>query len=149
MIATAFTTESSNECARHASAGFSMVEVLVSLVLVSVGLLGTAKLTTASLQSTNNSYYRSQATFLANDILDRMRANLPAARSGGYNIAAGPSYSSAASTVAGYDSISWVTTVASTLPNGVGTVSVDGAGIATITINWDGNDVAFTTSSRL
>src|SRR3990167_4605539 len=55
--------------------GFSLIEVLVALLVLSIGLLGLAALQTTSLQFNTGSYFRTQATFLAYDILDRMRAN--------------------------------------------------------------------------
>ena len=59
----------------HRSRGFTLVEVLVALVVLSIGLLGVAALQLTSLRSNHSSAMRSQATFLAYDIIDRMRAN--------------------------------------------------------------------------
>jgi type IV pilus assembly protein PilV len=58
--------------------GFSLIEVLVALLVLSIGLLGLAALQTTSLQYNTGSYFRTQATFLAYDIIDRMRANTAA-----------------------------------------------------------------------
>src|SRR6185295_1538044 len=69
------------------SRGFTMIEVLVSLVVLSIGLLGVAALQLTSLRSNHSSAMRSQATFLAYDIIDRMRANRAAAIAGKYDIA--------------------------------------------------------------
>jgi len=55
--------------------GFTLVEVLVSMIVLSIGLLGLAGLQATSLRNNQSAYYRSQATFLAYDIADRMRAN--------------------------------------------------------------------------
>ena len=52
-----------------------MVEVLVTLVLLSVGLMGIAKLQLVSLRSVHASTVRGQAVLLAYDLADRMRAN--------------------------------------------------------------------------
>jgi type IV pilus assembly protein PilV len=131
-----------------ASAGFSLVEVLISIVILSIGLLGMAGLTAASLNGTNESYYRSQATVLADDILDRMRANPAAARGQQYDVTAGPVYIAAGGTMARFDAEEWVDTVAASLPGGVGTVDVFN-GVATIVITWDGGASAFTTVSQL
>ncbi len=57
------------------SAGFTLVEVLVSLVILAIGLLGIAKLMLFSSHSNDSAYLRSQATALAYEILDNMRAN--------------------------------------------------------------------------
>lgn len=55
--------------------GFSLLEVLVAMLLLSLALLGLARLQTYSLQTTNSAYYRTQATALANDMIERIRLN--------------------------------------------------------------------------
>ncbi len=55
--------------------GFSLIEVLVSITVLSLGLLGVASLLGASLSGSHTSSMRTQAIVLANDIADRMRAN--------------------------------------------------------------------------
>jgi len=60
---------------RRRTAGFGMVEVLVTLILLSVGLMGIAKLQLVSLRSVHASAVRGQAVLLAYDLADRMRAN--------------------------------------------------------------------------
>lgn len=55
--------------------GFSLIEVLVSLVIVSVGVLGVASLQIQSLQQNREAFFRAEATYLANGIMDRIRAN--------------------------------------------------------------------------
>lgn len=60
---------------RHAQRGFSMIEVLIALVVLAIGLLGFALLQTMNLRYTQSANYRTQATNLAYDLLDQMRAN--------------------------------------------------------------------------
>ena len=60
-------------------AGFSLLEVLVALVILSVGLLGLARMQSTGLRQNNSAYFHSQATTLAYAILDRIRVNLDAA----------------------------------------------------------------------
>lgn len=55
--------------------GFSLIEVLVSLVIMSVGILGVAGMQIISLQQNRSSMLRGEALQLGNDIMDRMRAN--------------------------------------------------------------------------
>lgn len=55
--------------------GFSLIEVLVSVVIMSVGILGVAGLQVISLQQNRSSLMRAEAQQLGNDMLDRMRAN--------------------------------------------------------------------------
>ena len=60
---------------RQRQKGFSLVEVLVSVVILSVGILGVAGLQMLSLQQNRNSLFRADALLLGGDILDRMREN--------------------------------------------------------------------------
>ncbi len=55
--------------------GFSMIEVLVSLIVIGVGLLGLTGLQIASVKGTNNAHSRNVATNLIMDLSERMRAN--------------------------------------------------------------------------
>lgn len=67
--------------------GFSLIEVLVSLVILAIGLLGLAMLQTTGLRYNTNSYSRTQATYMAYDLAERMRANVPAFQAGNYDVA--------------------------------------------------------------
>lgn len=58
-----------------AQAGFSLIEVLVSAVILSVGVLGVAGMQVASLQQNRTALLRSEAQNLAWDLVDRMIAN--------------------------------------------------------------------------
>ena len=55
--------------------GFSLIEVMVALFVLSIGLLGLAGLQTLGLKFNVQSYQRTQAVLNAYDIIDRMRAN--------------------------------------------------------------------------
>lgn len=66
--------------------GFSLLEVMVALVIFSIGLIGLAGLQSASMAYNHSAYLRSQATYLAYNILDKMRANPNAALNGNYSI---------------------------------------------------------------
>ncbi|HXH03935.1 MAG TPA: type IV pilus modification protein PilV [Candidatus Competibacteraceae bacterium] len=55
--------------------GFSLLEVLVALIVVTIGLLGLAALQGRSLQTNHSAYLRTQATNLAYQMLDTWRAN--------------------------------------------------------------------------
>ena len=83
--------------ARTRNGGFTLVEVLVSLVVLAVGLLGLAMLQTTGLRYNTNSYSRTQATYLAYDIVERMRANVPAFQAGNYDVTSLSTESSIAS----------------------------------------------------
>lgn|GEM_PF-5417406 len=66
---------------KHAGSG--LVEVLVSLLVIAIGILGMAGVHSQTLQYNQSSYVQSQATFLASDMLDRIEANRALAKSGG------------------------------------------------------------------
>jgi type IV pilus assembly protein PilV len=60
---------------RHGAAGFSLVEVLVALIVISVGLLGVAKLEALAYSSTGTASVRSLAAIEASSLASAMRAN--------------------------------------------------------------------------
>ena len=133
--------------------GFTLIEVLVALAVLSLGLLGIAALQTKGQQFTQEAYFVTQATVLANQIMDRIRLNDNYARttfasgSGGYVENAAPTSSittciSAAcsgATARDYDLFIWYNALAANLPNGTGTITgetVGGHVRYTITITW-------------
>ncbi len=68
--------------AEYAERGFTLLEVLVSLVIFSIGLLGLAALQLVSLRLAGDSLLRTIAAVQANDIVDRMRSNVAATNLG-------------------------------------------------------------------
>lgn len=63
-------------CNRFHSKGLGLTEVLISMLILSVGMLGMAGLQIRGLQASHDSYYRTQAVTLVQDMADRMRTNL-------------------------------------------------------------------------
>lgn len=136
--------------------GFSMIEVLVTLLVLSIGLLGLAAMQTKSIKNTHSAYLRSQATYLAYDMLDRMRANM--ANINGYggintstNTYADPGCINTGCTpsnITTYDAAEWAKNIGEQLPAGQGTVIANAGGNNrfTITVTW--NDPASTTGTN-
>ncbi len=56
--------------------GFTLLEVLIALLIFSLGLLGLAGLMVVSVKTNQSAYLRTQASFLAQSMADRMRANI-------------------------------------------------------------------------
>ena len=143
--------------------GVGLVEVLIALLVLSIGLLGLAALQTQALKFNQGAFLRTHATTLAYDILDRMRANRDQASStNSYITAAGtgiPAMTTnceasdcSPSDMAEYDLNKWKAALQARLPNGDGTISVSGS-IFTITTQWDsrddGNNVTLTIRSEI
>ena len=126
---------------RRDSAGFTLIEVLVSVLVLSIGLLGLASLQANSLRFNSDSSVQTQATFLANDMADRIRANAGKAASYPNTSAAADSscYGAGgcdADAMVGNDISEWQDAVGD-LPNGQGTITSVGGGLYTITVMWD------------
>jgi type IV pilus assembly protein PilV len=133
-------------------AGFSLIEVLIALVILSVGALGIAAMTAVSLKNKNSAYGRAQASDLAYTILDRMRANRATAIQHGYDIALGADPDKPPSDgcigiaadcspaqIADLDLTQWKYSLAGVLPSGDGSIRTVGRNRiteVTITIQW-------------
>lgn len=76
--------------------GFSLLEVLIAALVLSVGLLGLAGLQIAGMKTTHNSYQVQQATWLVHDLLERMRANRAGVIAGNYTTPFGSTCSTTA-----------------------------------------------------
>ena len=109
--------------------GFSLVEVLVALIVMSVGMLGIASLYVQSMQAGRTSLFRHNAVTLAGDVADRIRANPMAGAAyvaGGANfncIAQGVNCS--APQMAAQDVLVWQAQAAATLPAGIVDIEFD------------------------
>ena len=109
--------------------GIGLIEVLVTLLILSTSLMALAALQTRSLQYNQESYFRSQANIMASDILDRLRLYTVGSSAN----AALPNMSANSNT----DIISWKSNVEKSLPSGVGVVNcVSATRVCTITIAW-------------
>lgn len=64
--------------------GFTLLEVLITIVLIAGALLGTAGMQAFGLKLTQASQFRTQAVFLATDIIERLEANNDGAKAGAY-----------------------------------------------------------------
>ena len=65
--------------------GFTILEVLIALLVFSLGLLGMAGLLVISVKTNHSAYLRTQASFMAQSMGDRMRANVPRVWAGDYD----------------------------------------------------------------
>ncbi|HUW28325.1 MAG TPA: type IV pilus modification protein PilV [Sulfuriferula sp.] len=117
--------------------GFTLLEVLVAMVIVSIGLVGLAGLMMTSAKNNQSAYQRSQASWLAYDIMDRMRANRTFAQNGLYDIALGVTPPGCPTLIMPpADLCQWKSELATALTTGDGSVQVQG-NVATVTVSWD------------
>ncbi|WP_162224943.1 type IV pilus modification protein PilV [Neptunomonas antarctica] len=140
--------------------GVGLIEVLITLLVLSVGLLGMATLQIRAVQLNQSSYLRSQAITLAYDMADRISINGEASASYAQAIAAdipanplacagadSVSYSCSGTPLATSDLSVWLTSLA-VLPAGDGSIAISGDGEQVIiTVCWDDNRGAGTDGS--
>lgn len=144
---------------RRHNQGFTFVELLVAVVVMSIGVLGVAALQAISLQQNRSALFRAEASQLANDLLDRIRAN-PSATYAPVTFASGPPSASDCYTVncsvaqmATFDISSWkcqldstdadgdtygicaTLGISSSLPEGAGAVTLAGSTYS-IEVRW-------------
>ncbi|SMF23449.1 type IV pilus assembly protein PilV [Alteromonadaceae bacterium Bs31] len=137
--------------------GFSIIEVMVSVLVLVVGFLGMAGLQTTSLQNSNKSLLRTHAAYLSYEILDRIRANGGVEYSTDFDSAATfvdcLSNSCSGENLRNFDLAEWKCSIAGTeaacsdlegigslrsevgLPNGQGDIKLNG-GVYTVQIRW-------------
>lgn len=141
----------SNKKNTRNSTGFSLLEVLITIFILAIGLLGLVALQTTSLKNNHSAQHRTSAIVLAYDIIDRMRLNKTANYT--LNMGAAP----AAGTLKDNDLTAWINDLSTSLPAGDGSVVFNPAtNIVTIVVQWDdsrgtsgGATQSFTVSTEL
>ncbi len=129
--------------------GFTLIEVLIAVVILAVGLLGMASLSLSSLQSSQGAALRSQASSLASDLGERLRANRAFAVSNGTDYllainAAATSKPVCADNVAGCDAagqaqrdlFEWRTSLTNNLPGGTAVITKPGTRQYQLVLTW-------------
>ena len=124
--------------------GFSLIEALVALVVLSVGMIGIAAMYGQGLAATRSAQFRTQAVNLAADMADRIRVNRlggAAYAGGGADNGCGPAGAGCTpAEMAADDLFSWDRQVAQLLPNGQTEVLYDGGTTPptyTLRVSWD------------
>lgn len=130
---------------RVVQTGVTLIEVLVSVLILAVGLLGLAALLGNAMQSNQHAQARTQAVFLAGDMMERMRANRT--NSGAYSLAEMDATSTpdcnsawvpaATGSIAENDISEWQNSLRCYLPDGNGSVQVNATTRAvTVVVSW-------------
>lgn len=134
--------------------GFTLIEVLIAMLIMALGLLGLAAMQATGLRNNQSAYHRSQATQLAYDMADRIRANFTEANKGAASIFITKDSSTATektdcvtvstactpAIMAENDLFLWYQAISNLniLPLGEGKIEVNGS-VFSITIKWDDN----------
>jgi len=130
--------------ARQHQQGVTLIEVLVSLLILGIGLLGAAALQLNALKFTDSSTMNSQASFIAYDMLDRIRAN-PQADYALTSLEVAPAAGDSSNSRT-QDLFDFATNVRSFGGTGAGgSIAVNGR-VVTINITWNDTRAANTTS---
>jgi type IV pilus assembly protein PilV len=119
--------------------GFSLIEVLITILIFAIGMLGLAALQATSVRSNQSANFRTQATALGYMIIDRMRANSDAVLRGEYlaGLQAGNCTTAPPATPqAAHDVAAWRQQLACQLPDGQGSITFPG-GQVVVSITWN------------
>jgi type IV pilus assembly protein PilV len=137
------TLKSFRNAAPSKSRGFTLIEVLIALVIMSVGMLGIAGLYVHSMQAGRTSMLRHHAVTLAGDVADRIRANPRAgavyALAGANNNCVAAGIDCTPAEMAANDIFIWDQQALDTLPNGDVAIVFDNGVVPPtyrITVSW-------------
>jgi type IV pilus assembly protein PilV len=132
---------------RGKATGFSLVEVMIAVLVLSVGLLGFAATLGVSMRSNQSANFRTQATNLSYQILDRMRANSQNAL--GYAMGYTAVTGSVTGTSRAREDVSqWLSSIRRALGDSAEARIVLNAGQVTVDIRWTDNRAGTTTAEE-
>jgi type IV pilus assembly protein PilV len=117
--------------------GVSLVEVMISVLIVSLGMLGAAALQATALRNNQGSYERTQTSILTQGIFDAMRANLVAVNANSYDTGGYICTAPATTSLAGTDIARWINTLQTQINTGACGSITCAAGACTVNVRWD------------
>ncbi|MEW5838117.1 MAG: type IV pilus modification protein PilV [Pseudomonadota bacterium] len=128
--------------------GFSILEALVSVFVLSVGLLGVAAMQASALRNNQSALERSLAVMQSYAIFDAMRANAAVVPTGGYNMTL-TCTPPTGGTLAQNDLRNWIIDVQAALNDqaACGSVACTNAGVCTVNVQWNDSRGGILTSS--
>lgn len=128
---------------RAGQSGVGLIEVLVAVLVLSIGFLGVAALEARSLSTNNSAMARSMATISSYSILDAMRADISNAEKGVYNTTSPLSAAAcpaAGSTLAGAQLNQWCNQLGTNfgkVATTTGSIQCSATGLCTVTVGYD------------
>lgn len=122
--------------------GIGLIEVLVSVLVLGVGLLGIAAMQSMALRGGQGSLESSQAMMQTSAIVEAMRANRAGAFAGDYNMAAMTCAAPAGGTLAQNDLRQWILDLKRTIGSGAADLTTCGQitgcpNACVVTVRWD------------
>ena len=133
------------QISKHKQKGVSFLEVLIAVVVISIGFLATSRMQIMGMRYNQSAFFKSQASIMASDIADRMRANLDGVNDGEYDSISTKSAPSDpgcmtdgcdSTDLAALDVFQWSNSIGNTLPDGIGTVERNGD-LFEIEVSWN------------
>jgi type IV pilus assembly protein PilV len=122
---------------RQHTRGVSLIEVLVSIVILTFGLMGAAALQGRALKNNQSSYEHAQMSIVAHSMLDSMRANMAEVNSGAYEMPNWTCVAPTGGTLAATDSAAWINSLQTQInPSACGRVTCTGTDCL-VGIRWD------------
>lgn len=112
---------------QKAQRGVMLLEAMISILLFALGILAVVGLQTFSIRASSDSVYRSQASFLANQVIGEMWTDNKATLAANY-ATGGPKYTT------------WKNMVVARLPGSdtnVPTITVGANNVVTVNVSWD------------
>jgi type IV pilus assembly protein PilV len=128
---------------RYSTLGFSLLEILVSMLIVTFAMLGIAKLQLNAIRDVQSAHYATKAAMLASQMSEQISANKDALHSYQLPFKQTPTLSincekAACSNnqLANFDLILWQNNIKKALPSGAGEI-ITSTSIANIIVRWD------------
>lgn len=140
--------------------GFTLLEVLIAVLIFSLGMLGSAGLMVLSVRTNHSAYLRTQASFLADSMVDRMRSNVGWTNdyNGSFNSSTDASFTCTTCTPGNLverDKAQWAQQLKDSLPNPAAVIRCEGdnlgsaaqrgsapyVGLCNMTISWTEADL--------
>ncbi len=131
---------------KHAQQGVSLIEVLVALFVLAFGMLGIAGMQTMAMKANQSAFERNAAVISAGSIVERMRSNQAAARTGGYNrsMPTGACTAPSGTERVAVDIQGWLGELSQNLGSGAcGSINCTGTPVSCrVIVRWDDSRVA-------
>ena len=145
---------------RPQSKGFTLIEVLIAMTIVAIGLLGQMQMQIETISTNKIALYKAQSAYLASELVDRMRLNIPGVDNGLYddistiddpddpdddyatNACITSTDGCTVEEIAGQDIFEWVESIKAVIPSGTATVNrldaITDQAAFEIIVSWQG-----------